>query len=152
MCCRALLSFRDPECEMRAGPRALSCWDSSIFTRWERLGVGPFGILAKDRLLWELPEGKHFPGAGRAGRAQGQPEGPQWALVWRFCLDSPSGPAPGLGWALLSDLQPDPPPEQPRPTNRSVRWIHCPAKGDAHRLIASARISTLDLPGILLPK
>lgn len=132
------LSFRGHECEMRARPRALSCWESSILTGWERLGVGPVGIFAKDRLLWELPEGKHFPGAGRAGRAQSQAEGPQWTLVWRFCLDSPSGPASGLAWALLSDLQPDPSPEQPRPRSRSVRWVDCPAQDDAHRPVARA--------------
>lgn len=69
-------------------------------------------ILAKGRLPWELPEGKHFPGAGRAGRTPGRVERPQWTLVWSFSLDSPAGPASRAGWALFSDLQPDPAPKQ----------------------------------------
>lgn len=73
----------------------------------------PVSVLAKGGLPWELPEGKHFPGAGRAGRTQGRVERPQWTLVWWFSLDSPSGPASGPGWALFSDLQPDPAPKQP---------------------------------------
>ena len=115
-------------------PRVLSCW------RQDTSGQGRHGCgasaLAKDRPLLELPDGKHFPGAGRAGVAQGQAERPQWTLVWRFSLDPPAGLAPGLGWAQFSDLQPDPAPKQ---------LIPCPETGipvqlqtDAHRLAACA--------------
>lgn len=79
----------------------------------ERQEVWPVNILAQGSVPWELPEGKHFPGAGRAGRARGRAERPQWTLVWWFSLDSPASPASGPGWALFSDLQPDPAPKQP---------------------------------------
>lgn len=105
-------SFRDPVCDKQAGPSTLGC-QSRIPSGWEKQEVWPVNILAKARLPWELPEGKHFPGAGRAGRTQGRVERPQWTLVWWFSLDSPTSPASGPGWALFSDLQPDPAPKQP---------------------------------------
>lgn len=95
----------------RLDPRALAArvWDP----HWARKAWVWASALAKDRLLQELPDGKHFPGGGRARGAQVQAEQPQWTLVWRFSLDLPTGLVPGLGWALLSDLQPDSAPKQP---------------------------------------
>ena len=50
-------------------PRVLSSWRQDTSGQG-RPGCGA-SALAKDRLLLELPDGKHFPGTGRAGGAQG---------------------------------------------------------------------------------
>lgn len=68
--CAAYLNFRDPVCHKQTGLSILGC-QSRVRAGWERQKVWSVSILATGRLPWELPEGKHFPGAGRAGRAQG---------------------------------------------------------------------------------
>lgn len=77
------LSLRDSGCEVRAGPQSSEAARVQD-PHWVREAGCGAGALAKDRPLQELPDGKHFLRARRAGGAQGLPMQPQWTLVSKF--------------------------------------------------------------------